>query len=87
MPYINKDSRERFDVIVDKFILEIKNDVMSGDLNYLVSSFLWKLFQNNKSYSSINQIIGVLECVKLEFYRRQAAPYEDTKLGTHGDIV
>lgn len=87
MPYINKDQRPRFDEVVDKFVAEIRNDLSSGDLNYLLSSLTWKLFQNNKSYSSINQIIGALECVKLEFYRRQAAPYEDIKLGENGDLV
>jgi hypothetical protein len=87
MPYISKDQRARFDEIVDKFVAELRNDLSSGDLNYLLSSFIWKLFQNNLSYSSINQLIGVLECVKLEFYRRQAAPYEDIKLEANGDLI
>jgi len=87
MPYISKENRTRFDEIVDKFVAELRNDLSSGDLNYLLSSFIWKLFQNNLSYSSINQLIGVLECVKLEFYRRQAAPYEDIKLETNGDLI
>jgi hypothetical protein len=87
MPYISKDQRARFDELVDKFVAEIRNDLSSGDLNYLLSSLVWKLFQNNKSYSSINQIIGALECVKFEFYRRQAAPYEDIKLEANGDLI
>lgn len=38
------------------------------------------------SYKIINEIIGVLECVKLEFYRRIAAPYENDKQQANGDV-
>jgi hypothetical protein len=38
------------------------------------------------SYKSINDVIGVLECVKQEFYRRIAVPYEDKKIEQNGDI-
>ena len=30
--------------------------------------------------------MGVLECCKLEFYRRVAAPYEDIKIEENGDV-
>jgi hypothetical protein len=39
-----------------------------------------------KNYKHINEIIGVLECAKQEFYRRVAAPYEDTKIQENGDV-
>jgi hypothetical protein len=38
------------------------------------------------SYTNINAVIGVLECVKLELYRRLAASYEDKKVVENGDI-
>jgi hypothetical protein len=31
-------------------------------------------------------MIGVLECAKLELYRRVAAPYEDAKCEDNGDV-
>ena len=31
-------------------------------------------------------LIGVLECAKLELYRRVAAPYEDDKIDENGDV-
>jgi len=31
-------------------------------------------------------VTGVLECAKLELYRRIAAPYEDTKIEENGDV-
>jgi hypothetical protein len=37
-------------------------------------------------YYHINKAIGVLECIKLEFYRRVAAPYEDVKIKESGDV-
>ena len=38
------------------------------------------------SYSRINELIGVLECAKIELYRRIAAPYEDDKSRINGDV-
>lgn len=57
---------------------------LEGDLNYLISSILDKTITG--SYKSINAAIGVLECAKLELYRRVAAPYEDTKKELNGDV-
>jgi hypothetical protein len=37
-------------------------------------------------YFNLNRAVGVLECCKLEFYRRVAAPYEDTKIQQNGDV-
>jgi len=37
-------------------------------------------------YSNLNELIGVLECAKLELYRRVAAPYEDEKALINGDV-
>jgi hypothetical protein len=34
----------------------------------------------------VNEAIGVLECAKLELYRRVAAPYEDEKIAESGDV-
>ena len=31
-------------------------------------------------------LVGVLECAKLELYRRLAAPYEDLKIEDNGDV-
>jgi hypothetical protein len=34
----------------------------------------------------MNDIIGVLEAAKTEFYRRIIAPYEDIKIQDNGDM-
>lgn len=43
------------------------------------------LAQPKLSYAKLNEVVGVLECAKLEMYRRQVAPYEDIKMAENGD--
>jgi hypothetical protein len=38
-------------------------------------------------YRDYHAVIGALEAAKLEFYRRQVAPYEDGKIAENGDVV
>jgi len=37
-------------------------------------------------YQNINDLLGALEGAKLELYRRVAAPYEDEKVESNGDV-
>lgn len=58
-----------------------------GQLNYLFSVIAKDyLDRNGLKYSTINDIVGALEGAKLEFYRRVAVPYEDTKIKENGDV-
>lgn len=58
-----------------------------GDFNFaitkLIDSFIRK---EGLSYSAINAAIGVLECAKLELYRRIGVPYETEKMQINGDV-
>lgn len=76
MPYIEKEKREE--------AFKAEN---AGELNYLVT-LLCKDYLKRKGqrYSILNEIVGVLECAKLEFYRRAAVPYEDSKIEENGDV-
>ena len=57
-----------------------------GDLNFLITVALNAYVEGHGlSYSTINDVIGVLECAKAEFYRRIAVPYENTKMSQNGD--
>jgi hypothetical protein len=87
MPYINKDLRDKVDTkLMDlaKAIRECGIDNRAGVLNYSISVLLGQLY--SKKYSEINEAVGMLDCSKLEFYRRFAAPYEDTKIKENGDV-
>lgn len=62
-------------------------DALDGILNYTITRLLdcYDL-SGDPRYKKINSAVGVLECVKQEFYRRLAGPYEDTAIEKNGDI-
>ena len=57
-------------------------------MNYVISSIVGAILKNDEriSYARINELIGVLDCAKMELYRRVAAPYEDDKSRLNGDV-
>lgn len=59
-----------------------------GELNYAITEMInWYLAEVTDSlYADYNAIVGVLECAKLEFYRRAVAKYEDEKIMENGDV-
>lgn len=85
MPYIKKEDREKYDLLVNTAQVKLK-DAPAGEINYVLSSIIWSIFDKNRSYSKANELMGVLECVKQEFYRVKVAAYEDSKRIENGDI-
>src|SRR5438045_3727129 len=58
-----------------------------GDLNYLFTRLYLRYLRNKgESYQSYNDIVGALECCKLELYRRLVGHYEDEKREANGDV-
>jgi len=86
MPYIKPE--DRVPIILRRAIDgTVRLPQTAGELNYLITIMLLDYVTNHgKSYQTINEIVGVLECAKLEFYRRLAAPYEDIKIKDNGDV-
>jgi hypothetical protein len=80
MPYVEPEVRIR----LDKGIVPES----AGELNYLITKLLDDYLRRKGGirYERLNEVVGVLECVKLEFYRRIAAPYEDGKKDENGDV-
>ncbi len=80
MPYITPDARERIE--------SGGPPQNAGELNYAVSRLVdaYLVEKGGIRYAHLNEVIGVLECAKLELYRRLAAPYEDEKLASTGDV-
>jgi len=77
MPYIPQDRR-------DGIALELGADRLdwipsnAGDLNFLVSTFIANYIRaNGLKYANVNEMIGALECAKLELNRVIIGPYED----------
>ena len=92
MPYIRQEKRSEIENELDQLIIKfLESEVevgTAGRLNYLISSITGAILNNDEriSYTRINELIGVLECAKLELYRRVAAPYEDDKSRLNGDV-
>lgn len=92
MPYIGHGRRSSIHNTTNHTINlgEIRT---AGELNFaiqvLAQNYLeWmEVFMGAPpSYIAYNDILGVLEAAKLEFYRRRVAPYEDTKIAENGDV-
>ena len=62
-------------------------DSLNGTINYIITRLCNDIIINEKPrYNKINNILGVLEAVKLEFYRRLGVSYEDGAIEKNGDI-
>ena len=84
MPYIMKDGRRGFDQNLKAIG---PHTTTAGDLNYCITHLCHSYLKaHGKSYSTMNDIIGVLEAAKMEFNRRIVAPYEDIKIVENGDM-
>jgi len=84
MPYIEQKDRAKLDMTLKHLCGKIDN---VGELNYCFTTILLD-YMNRKGikYENWNAVMGVLDCVAKEMYRRWAAPYEDIKRGLNGDI-
>jgi len=85
MPYIVPERRKLY----DPHIVELSKDIIqSGELNYVITRLCHSFLEyHGIRYDTLNTIIGVLECAKLEAYRRIASGYEDGKALSNGDVL
>lgn len=86
MPYIRQEKREAIDPMLADVRAHVCSDPATGGLNYIITRIVDAYLGTRVSYATLNAAIGVLECVKLELYRRLAAPYEDAKASENGDV-
>ena len=99
MPYIRQDKRDEvftIDCDDDGNQADINLEYLGfavgecidnmGDLNFLLSTAIARYLEiNGKNYQNCNDIMGMFESCKSEFYRRIVAPYEDEKIEENGD--
>ena len=86
MPYIEQEDREHLKNVLDTFLTGISWLHGAGYLNYIITRILVMWLGSNPNYAKYNEVIGVLECAKLEIYRRQISVYEDKKCSENGDV-
>ena len=84
MPYIEKNKRKELNPSINNLSNKIST---VGSLNYTITKLCLNFLKRSTiNYTSLNEIPGVLECAKLEFYRRMICAYEDIKISENGDI-
>lgn len=96
MPYITQKERNELEFELDELRSAILDSAQDGHricgvLNYVFSNLLDTVpelkNEGTWNYDSINAAIGVLECCKLELYRRLGAEKEDAAIKKNGDII
>lgn len=93
MPYIKKDQRLKI-YNPDAGTIDLNEVENPGQLNYAITKAVQDYLGLSVgdmsivdvSYAEYNEVIGVLECVKQEFYRRAVSSYEDLKRSENGDV-
>lgn len=84
MPYVEQEARKQLNVgAVPR---------KAGELNYVITKACLRYLRNLEGpgrklgYQDFNDVIGALECAKMEIYRRMISPYEDVKKTENGDV-
>ena len=85
MPYVNKETRDRYEEYVGPMARMLGHDA-DGALNYVVTRLCLGRLGKEPYYADFNAVVGALECAKLELYRRMVAPYENGKIAENGDV-
>ena len=91
MPYITQHRRRCLDEQFGDSILDLvdigKYVDSTGELNYVLTKIVKGYFDSHlANYAAINDVLGALDGVKAEFYRRVAVPYEEAKIKANGDV-
>jgi hypothetical protein len=93
MPYIRPDFRKQIDPYLNQFLDDFPTADVSGDLNYVITRIIHHALDIMKKsnngeirYAHLNNLMGVLESAKLEFYRRRVVPFEDQAIIKNGDV-
>ena len=94
MPYITQEARDKLDPAIDQLAAAISTvaSPIAGQrdsvVNYAITNLVMYglLPESRLSYERLERCIGVLECAKLELYRRLVVPYEDRKAAENGDV-
>jgi hypothetical protein len=89
MPYIKSEDRYNIEYLLRNIRRAINNNEINtcGELNFMITTILHTFIEKQGcNYSNLNNVIGLLECIKQEYYRRIVADYEDKKIEENGDI-
>lgn len=86
MPYITKTRREALEFANNPHVLGALCE-SAGELNYIITRVVLGYLDSAKeSYAHYNAVLGVLDAVGKELYRRRIEPYEQQKIKENGDV-
>jgi hypothetical protein len=86
MPYLKKPSRADVENDLKKLGLAFC-PANGAELNYIICGLINNYLQaNSLNYANVQEMIGAIDCAKMEIYRRVASPYEDKKIEENGDV-
>ncbi len=80
MPYIPRSKRAKVNILGAE---------TPGELGYALAKVIDKYLTDKSGeirFKDLAEVLAGLESVKLEFYRRVVAPYEDGKLEANGEV-
>lgn len=98
MPYIKQEKRDCLFPFLENLFAQIEGiseqknegdldlEFKTGDLNYCITRLIHFYLRDKPNYEKYNSAIGILECAKLELYRRKVGPYEDEAINKNGDL-
>ena len=91
MPYIKEEKRDSLDPGIDELMIALvnlqiddKSNNMEENINYVFTTLLKKCYGD--SYGELNDALGILTAVQLEFYRKVAVPYMNQEQYNNGDV-
>lgn len=88
VPYIKSEYRDILNRDISELLATLKHvqsKDLAGCLNYVITLLVDGLYGKG-GYDQYNTAIGVLECIKQEFYSRRISPYEIEKCVENGDV-
>lgn len=89
MPYIARKDRAPYQRAVNELAALVPGDrtARPGHMNYIISLLIRRVYGESMRYADHNEVVGLLNCVQQEFYRRATVPYEDEKIAQEGDLT
>jgi hypothetical protein len=94
MPYIKEELRDKLDDSIEQLLedlyYKVPSEELDGVLNYTLTRILVGAHQRHTDtvrYKSINSMMGTLECMKQELYRKVAVWYEELAELKNGKVA
>lgn len=86
MPYVKQEDRA-YAPQRSAILWATPGESAAGELNFKISTLVNAYLKvYGFDYQRLNDVVGALECAKIEAYRRLGAPYEDEKIAINGDV-